>query len=311
MHQKRKPFGSIDGNARILEKRSSGGDDVRKSKSKSGAEVVPPLPSQHSYATSTNLKQNIRGTKPISQLFDVKKTAEQRRYSKTPKMSNLSATGGAYDVGNLRDLCQPRMEGGRDGKREPAKNASQQRLDPSPLKLPDPIASVLSPSIKSLKPAKQRQHSKSKPRDDDGRKDGYVSASLKRLFPAKDEQTAKSLLNTRFISAKNAPCINNSSSTNLDPIAKGDEEANGVDANLGLDTNQGISRISLQQKGEPYHIGNYLFLCFLQFNFHFIQKSDSFLVMPISQCAFQHPATKERAHPTNYDDAARTQPTSY
>ncbi len=312
MRQKRRPFGSIDGNARISEKRSSGEGDVRKSKSKSGAEVVPRLSSQPSHATNTNLKQSIRETNPISQRFDIKKSVEQRRDSKTPKMSNLSATGGAYDVGNLRDLCQPRREGGKDGKREPAKDASQHGLDPSPLKLPDPIASSLSPSNKSLKPAKQRQHSKSKPRDDDGRTDGFVSASLKRLFPAKDEQTAKSLLNTPFISAKNAPCVNNWSSANLDSSTKGDDEANGVDANWGLDKKQRISRINLQQKGATDHIGRYLFLCFLQVHFHFYSKIlFIFSVMPISQCTFRFPATKERAHPTNYDDAGKTQPTGY
>ncbi|KAL3757577.1 hypothetical protein ACHAWU_006022 [Discostella pseudostelligera] len=88
--------------------------------------------------------------------------------------------------------------------------------------------------------------------------DGFVSASLKRLFPSKTsskhEQTIKS---SRLASAKIAPFVNNSS-RNMDPIAKGEveDEARGVDADEVLDTMQGMFRMNEQQNrtNHPHEI---------------------------------------------------------
>lgn len=264
VHQKRKPFGAIDGNARFAEKRPSSsfaaaGVDVRKSKS--SAAVSSSLSSQ-----SNILKQVIRGTNPTDQQFD-SKAVEQRRDSKTPKTSNLSATGGAYNIHmeNLRDV-KPR--GGKP-KPEPPKDAAQHGLDPSPLKLPDPIASSSSSNNKSRRLAIQRQNSKSKARDGDST-DGFVSASLKRLFPSKTsskhEQTIKS---SRLASAKVAPFVNNSSRS-IDPIAKGEvgEEVRGVDADEVVEETLGISRMNEQNRSSHPH-GKCQSLSFLQGEFHF------------------------------------------
>ena len=272
MAQKRKPFGAIDGNVRVAEKRSAA-VDVRKSKSKSSSAAV----SSSLSSQSDTLKQGIRGTNSTNQQFD-SKTAEQRRDSKTPKTSNLSATGGAYGFENTRDVCKPR---GR-GKPEPPKDAAQHGLDPSPLKLPDPIA-ISSSNNKSLRLTIHRQQqSKSKPRNGESdNTDGFVSASLKRLFPSKTsskhEQTIKS---SRLASAKVAPYVNNSS-RNMDPIAKGEveDEARGVDADEVLDTMQGMFRMNEQQNRTNHPHGKYQSLSFLRSDFHFFARNQTQIII--------------------------------
>lgn len=274
MNQKRKPFASVDGNIRVSDKRSLGDDDVRTSKSKSGVKVVLSSKSLH----ATRMTQGIRGTNPINQQFDVK-TVEQSRDSKTPKMSNLRTTGGAYNMENLNDLCKPRGAVGRGGdKREPSKNASQQGLDPSPLKLPDPIAS--SSSNKSHRPTRQSLHgqSQSEQRDVDGA-NWILSDSLKRLFPSKtnsnEEQTAKARNSSRLSPAKFALFVNNSSAKNLDPIAKGEKEvASGIDTNERLNKIQGTSQRNSQGIGASYQHGKYLSF-FFNYTFISFDKSNS------------------------------------
>jgi hypothetical protein len=271
MHQKRKPFGAVDGNVRrvVAEGRSSSGDHVRKSKSKSASSSQA-----SSHATSSYLKQGIRGTNPTSQQFNAKPVAvEQRRDSKTPKMSNLSAIGGAYEMENSRDddLCKPRKGGGGGGKPKEPNDAARHGLDPSPLKLPDPTATVSSTSNMPLKTTMQHQNqSKSKPRDGTDTEDRFVPTSLKRLFqsniPSSEDQTAKLSVKSqhRFVSSKVAPPLvkhplKTTTTTSLDPVAK---DVTGIDADEVLGTMQAISRASDHQQRASSSHGKYQYPIF-------------------------------------------------
>ena len=277
MHQKRKPFGAVDGNVRrvVAEGRSSSGDHVRKSKSKSASSSQA-----SSHATSSYLKQGIRGTNPTNQQFNAKAVVavEQRRDSKTPKMSNLSAIGGAYEMENLRDddLRKPRKGGGGGKPKEP-NDAARHGLDPSPLKLPDPIATVSSTSNMPLTTTMQRQNqSKSKPRDGTDTEDRFVSTSLKRLFqsniPSSEDQTAKLSVKSqhRFESSKVAPPLvkhplktTTTATTYLDPVAKDEVvKSSGIDADEVLGTMQAISRASDHQQRASSSHGKYQYPIF-------------------------------------------------
>ena len=271
MHQKRKPFGAVDGNVRrvVAEGRSSSGDHVRKSKSKSASSSQA-----SSHATSSYLKQGIRGTNPTSQQFNAKPVAvEQRRDSKTPKMSNLSAIGGAYEMENSRDddLCKPRKGGGGGGKPKEPNDAARHGLDPSPLKLPDPTATVSSTSNMPLKTTMQHQNqSKSKPRDGTDTEDRFVSTSLKRLFQSNihssEDQTAKPSVKSQqcSVSSKVAPplvkhSLKTTTTTSLDPVAK---DVTGIDADEVLGTMQAISRASDHQQRASSSHGKYQYPIF-------------------------------------------------
>ena len=104
--------------------------------------------------------------------------AESRRDSKTPKMGNLTSAGGAYNVNKELDAPPPR------GSRwvQHVKTAGHRpgaKRDPSPTKLPDPTnAPAKSTTNRADKSTKR--HGSSKQRD------GFVAASLKRLFSSKD-----------------------------------------------------------------------------------------------------------------------------
>jgi hypothetical protein len=220
------------------------------------------------------LKQGIRGTNPTNQQFNAKAVVavEQRRDSKTPKMSNLSAIGGAYEMENLRDddLRKPRKGGGGGKPKEP-NDAARHGLDPSPLKLPDPLATVSSTSNMPLTTSMQHQNqSKSKPRDGTDTEDRFVSTSLKRLFQSNihssEDQTAKPSVKSQqcSVSSKVAPplvkhSLKTTTTTSLDPVAK---DVTGIDADEVLGTMQAISRASDHQQRASSSHGKYQYPIF-------------------------------------------------
>jgi hypothetical protein len=105
--------------------------------------------------------------------------AEKRRDSKTPKMGNLTSTGGAYDLKEEFEAPRPRGDK-RDQHLKSAGHQPAAKLDPSPIKRPDPT------TTKALHSTVNRPGN-SKKRDGSTKQcGGIVAASLKRLFPSKN-----------------------------------------------------------------------------------------------------------------------------
>jgi len=185
--QKRKPFGTSAANALIPKKRSV----HRSGYSKSGRvslQHVPVKPKQRLHrnpskydgrrgASIDESKHNGRRREHLLAKKEIDPNAAKRRDSKTPKTSNRSTVGGAYNLKNDFDLCRP-----QEGQHPPKKEASRRSItkpDPSPTKLPDPSSSNTLP-FKAKDPSEPTKH------DGAVKRYGFVSASLKRLFPLKD-----------------------------------------------------------------------------------------------------------------------------
>ena len=202
--KKRKPFGTRDGNALILRKTTSGiGGEKSKTK------------------TTTTLRK--QGEK--------KKVEEKKRprNSKTPKTSNLTAAAGAYNLSKefaavgkggkqkpskkvvrggqqqstttQRSSSTTALSKGRDNTHRSSTTLSKGR-DPSPIKRPDPSSkdghlkvkhhnsnSLLTKSSKE-RSSKHERAAVSRVKTSSG-KDGFVAASLKRLFPSSKEVAKK------------------------------------------------------------------------------------------------------------------------
>jgi hypothetical protein len=114
-------------------------------------------------------KQDDRGGTSTAR-FDPKAT-ETRRDSKTPKMGNLTSVGGAYDPKKEFEASRPRGDT-RGQHLKSAGNHPAAKLDPSPIKRPDPTTTKTPHSTVNRPGTKQRG--------------GFVAASMKRLFPSKD-----------------------------------------------------------------------------------------------------------------------------
>jgi len=201
--KKCKPFGTRDGNALILRKTTSSGVGGEKSKTSK---------------TNTTLRK--QGEKK-------KEEKKRPRNSKTPKTSNLTATAGAYNlskefaavgkggkqktskkvvrVGQQTTTTQrsstTTLSKGRDTTHRSSTTLSKGR-DPSPVKRPDPSSkdghlkvkyhksnSLLTKSTKEQS-SKHERAAASRVKTNNG-KDGFVAASLKRLFPSSKEVAKK------------------------------------------------------------------------------------------------------------------------
>ena len=197
--KKRKPFGTRDGNALILRKTTSG---VGGEKSKTSK-------------TTTLRKQG-----------EKKKEEKKRpRNSKTPKTSNLTAAAGAYNLSkefaavgkgakqkpskkvvrgqqhSTKSSSTTTLSKGRDNTHRSSTTLSKGR-DPSPIKRPDPSSKEGHLKMKhhNNKPtlaksttessSKHERAAVSKVKTNSG-KDGFVAASLKRLFPSSKEVSKK------------------------------------------------------------------------------------------------------------------------
>ena len=99
-------------------------------------------------------KQDGRGGTSTTR-FDPKAT-EKRRDSKTPKMGNLTSVGGAYDPKKEFEAPRPRGDK-RDQHRKSAGQHPAAKLDPSPIKRPDPTTTTKAPHSTVNRPGtKQR-----------------------------------------------------------------------------------------------------------------------------------------------------------
>jgi hypothetical protein len=112
--------------------------------------------------------------------FDPNAT-ESRRDSKTPKMGNLTSAGSAYDLNKECDALPPR--GGKWVQHvKTAGHRPVAKRDPSPTKRPDPKNA----SAMSQRPTTNRPDKSTKRQGSSKERDGFVAASLKRLFSSKD-----------------------------------------------------------------------------------------------------------------------------
>jgi len=99
-------------------------------------------------------KQDGRGGTSTTR-FDPKAT-DKRRDSKTPKMGNLTSVGGAYDPKKEFEAPRPRGDK-RDQHRKSAGQHPAAKLDPSPIKRPDPTTTTKAPHSMVNRPGtKQR-----------------------------------------------------------------------------------------------------------------------------------------------------------
>jgi hypothetical protein len=194
--QKRKPFGTSAENA-LNSKKQSIQKDVPKHDSRGG--------------TSTRFDPN---------------TAERRRDSKTPKKGNLTSAGYAYDL--KKEFGAPPPRGSKWVQHvKTAGHRPVAKRDPSPIKRPDPTSASGKSTVlsKMNRPDKlSKRHSSTKKRD------GFVAASLKRLFPSMDSSVNQPRAKTndsdrpfdnimRSTGEKN-PTFVMSPLTKPDPIAK-------------------------------------------------------------------------------------------
>ena len=118
----------------------------------------------------------------------------KRRYSKTPKASNLSTAGGAYSLRNeeLDELSRPLAKISKTSKISSTQNrlttlTATAKPDPSPIKRPDPSAV----SKKKKFSAKSAKHEATT-----AKRDNFVAASLKRLFPSSKSLTTANNFNS-------------------------------------------------------------------------------------------------------------------
>ena len=261
---RRKPFGTSAGNALILKKRPSAAAVINKSSTHDNGRQHLSKSHRHQQHTSTSRQTKQEKTRPDS---SKEAAAEKRRDSKTPKTSNLTATAGAYDLSKEFGLDQQlRPKRGGKHKTKPSKNdavvaggaqhnnlhrppASKSKPDPSPIKRPDPSSSL--PDSKTKRTSKSNTTKSNN--GNNSKRDGFVAASLKRLFPSKtsskldnEQQPTKSTenhdKNERSIEPAdsssdrdtecstqqpkdedNSPLIT-SPLTKPDPIAKGEDE---------------------------------------------------------------------------------------
>ena len=209
-HKKRKPFGTSSGNALILKKK--GGDPpTQKSKSRRGIGT----------STRTEKNNNKQNHQHPTALKQKKPAPKAKRDSKTPRTSNLTAAAGAY---NLKDFGLERQHkltkkpttltsaaAGQHktitkttsapiaaaGARGQSYRPKSSKPDPSPIKRPDP-----SSSKHNSKESNKRAASKSTKDNIGGTKtkhkhDGFVAASLKRIFSTKESTSKKQHHRTR------------------------------------------------------------------------------------------------------------------
>jgi len=201
--KKRKPFGTRDGNALILRKTTSG------------------VGGEKSKTSKTALRK--QGEKK-------KEEKKRPRNSKTPKTSNLTATAGAYNLSKefaavgkgakqkpskkvvrkggqqsttQRSSSTTTLSKERDNTHRSSTTTLSKGRDPSPIKRPDPSSkdghlkmkhhksnsALLTKSTKDPS-SKHERAAPSRVKTNNG-KDGFIAASLKRLFPSSKEVAKK------------------------------------------------------------------------------------------------------------------------